>query len=107
MTSNLRDQVNSPAEGNLFSEKGVEMSLCLGNGLCALLELCLNFLSFTIGQELVFVRFVAGFAQWACPAQGEGSPGLWGLQGLGSLTGLEAETEWRLCALSSFVTRIF
>lgn len=44
------------AEGNLFSEKGVEMSLCLGNGLCALLELYLNFLSFTIAQEMVLVR---------------------------------------------------
>lgn len=86
------------------------MSLCLGNGLCALLELYLNFLSFTKGQEMVFVRFVAVICPMGLSCTGGRIPwavGEWALQGLASITGLQAETAWRLLALTSSVTWIF
>lgn len=79
------------------------MSLCLGNGLCALLELYLNFLSFTKGQEMVFVRFVAVICPMGLSCTGGRIPwavGEWALQGLASITGrdsLEAPCSHQFC----------
>lgn len=81
------------------------MSLCVGNGLCALLELYLSFLSFTRGQEKVLVRFVAVICVMGLSCTGGGSPGLWGgTAGAGISPGLGAGAAWSLLALTTFVT---
>lgn len=87
----------------MFSEKGVEMSLCVGNGLCALLELYLNFLSFTTGQEMAFVTFVALICPMGLSCTGGRIPwavGEWALQAR-LQGGINPRTSvWRLCALT-------